>query len=254
MYQPRVIPCLLIMNFGLVKTVRFKKPKYLGDPINIVKIFNDKEVDELIFLDITATPDGRKPNFELLSRIAGEAFMPFSYGGGIRTAEDAAAVLRLGAEKVSVNAYAFENPEFIKEISTKSGSQSVVASIDARKVAEGKYEVFVRNGKEPTGVDPVSCAAKMEEMGAGEIFLNSIDRDGMMDGYDAELIRRVSQKVSIPVIACGGAGKPEDFKAAVDAGASAVSAGSLFVFIGPHRAVLINYPDPAQLSEILPGR
>ena len=250
MIKTRVIPCLLLKNLGLVKTVKFGSPKYVGDPINAVRIFNNKEVDELIFLDITATSEGKKPNFELLASIVNEAFMPFSYGGGIRTVEDAIKILRMGVEKVCINTCAFQNPEFIREISVKNGSQSVIVSIDVKKVAGGKYEVFVKNGTIPTGQDPVSYAIKMEKMGAGEIFLNSIDNDGVMNGYDTNLIKEVSEAINIPVISCGGAGKVNDFRLAVDAGASAVSAGSFFVFIGPHRAVLINYPDPEDLSQI----
>lgn len=250
MIKTRVIPCLLLRNLGLVKTVQFNTPKYVGDPINAVKIFNDKEVDELIFLDITATAGERQPNYELLSRIASEAFMPFSYGGGIRTIEDVTKILRMGAEKVAINSYALENPEFITEVSAKFGSQSVTVSIDARKVAGNKYEVFVKNGKKPTGIDPISYAVKMEKMGAGEIFLNSIDNDGVMKGYDTELIRGVSEATGIPVIACGGAGAIKHFGDAVSAGASAVSAGSFFVFVGPHRAVLISYPDQVELSKV----
>jgi cyclase len=250
MIKTRVIPCLLLKKLGLIKTVRFGNPKYVGDPINAVRIFNNKEVDELIFLDITATAENKKPNYELLPRIASEAFMPFSYGGGIRTIEDATKILRMGAEKISINSYAFENAEFIKEVSAKHGSQSVIVSIDVRKVAGNKYEVFVKNGIVPTGIDPVSYAVNMEKMGAGEIFLNSIDNDGLMSGYDTELIKQVSEAIGIPVIVCGGAGKINDFRLAVNAGASAVSAGSFFVFIGPHRAVLINYPDQDELSQV----
>ena len=250
MIKTRVIPCLLLKNLGLVKTIKFRNPKYVGDPINAVKIFNDKEVDELIFLDIGVTAEGNKPSFELLSRIASESFMPFSYGGGIRTIEDVTQILRMGAEKVVINNYAFENPEFITEVSTKFGSQSVIVSMDTKKDADDKYEVFVKNGTIATGIEPISYAIKMEKMGAGEIFLNSIDNDGVMKGYDTELIRNISNAVGIPVIACGGAGKNSDFGDAVKAGASAVSAGSFFVFIGPHRAVLINYPDQDDLEKV----
>ena len=250
MLTTRVIPCLLLRNLGLVKTINFDKPKYVGDPINAVKIFNDKYVDELIFLDISATSAERKPDFDLLSRIASEAFMPFSYGGGIRTIEDAANLFRIGAEKISINSYAVENPEFIRKVSSKFGSQSVIVSIDVKKITGNRYEVFIKNGKKGAGIDPISFAVKMERLGAGEIFLNSIDKDGTMTGYDTEIIKEVSKAVGIPVIACGGAGKLRDFSAAVNAGASAVSAGSFFVFIGPHRAVLINYPDPADINEI----
>jgi len=250
MLKTRVIPCLLLKNLGLVKTARFDNARYIGDPINAVKIFNEKEVDEIIFLDIAATAEKRGPSFELLSKITNEAFMPFSYGGGIRTLADIRKVLWLGAEKVVINSYALENPEFIKEASQQFGSQSIVVSIDAKKNSRGGYEVFSNNGKKNTKLDPAKWAKQAEEMGAGEIFLSSIDRDGLMNGYDTELVEKVAKAVSIPVIACGGAGKTEDFKSAVKAGASAVSAGSMFVFFGPNRAVLINYPDVKELEKI----
>ncbi len=246
MLKTRVIPCLLLKNLGLVKTVKFSDPKYIGDPINAVKIFNDKEVDELIFLDITATNEKRKPSFEFISRIAKECFMPFSYGGGIRSLEDIKEILRLGTEKVVINSYAFENPGFIKEASKIFGRQSIIASIDVKK-----NEVFTNSGTRPTGLNPVDYAIKMEQMGTGEIFLNSIDKDGIMEGYDLELVKSVSEKVNIPVIISGGAGKLEDFKKAINHGASAVSAGSMFVFIGKNRAVLINYPNQRELEQVL---
>lgn len=250
MVNTRVIPCLLLKNLGLVKTIKFGSPKYVGDPINAVRIYNNKEVDELVFLDITATAENKKPNFELLARIASESFMPFSYGGGIRSIEDATKILRMGAEKIVINNYAFENPEFIGEVSAKHGSQSVIVSIDVKKTAKDKYEVFIKNGTRKTGIDPVFYAAKMGKIGAGEIFLNSIDNDGVMRGYDIDLIKKVSEAVGIPVIACGGAGKLDDFRLAVNSGASAVAAGSFFVFVGPHRAVLINYPEQDEISQV----
>jgi cyclase len=223
-----------------VKTVKFNEPRYVGDPINAVKIFNEKEADELIFLDITATNERRKPSFELLSHIASEAFMPFSYGGGLRDIEDIKEILKIGIEKVIINTYACENPRFIKETSDKFGSQSIVVAIDVKKENSG-YKVFINSGKTCTKREPVEYAVEMEKMGAGEIFLNSIDRDGTMEGYDLDLIKNVSSAVNIPVIASGGAGKTEDFKNAVEAGASAVSAGSMFVFYGKNKAVLITY-------------
>ncbi len=250
MTMPRVIPVLLLKDMGLVKTTKFTIPKYVGDPINAVRIFNNKEVDELIFLDITATSENKSPNFDLISRIASEAFMPFAYGGGVRSLEEATQILRMGAEKISINASACENPALVKEIADKHGIQSVIASIDVKKGRDNRYEIFTLNGTKAAGVDLVTYASKLERMGAGEILLNSIDNDGVMGGYDLELIASVSEAVSIPVIACGGAGKIEDFGEAVTAGASAVSAGSLFVFMGPHRAVLINYPDQEELFEI----
>lgn len=250
MLKTRVMPCLLLKDLGLVKTIKFDNPKYVGDPINAVKIFNDKEVDELIFLDITATAQNRKPPFELLKSIASEAFMPFSYGGGLRDIEDVKKIFELGVEKVIINAFAFENPSFITEIAEKFGNQSVVVSIDVKKEKD-QYKVFVKNGKINTEKDLVEYAKEMERLGAGEIFLNSIDQDGTMEGYDTDIIKRVSSAVNIPVIASGGAGKMEDFALAVKAGASGVSAGSLFVFIGPYRAVLINYPERSEIEKFL---
>lgn len=249
MLQTRVIPCLLLKNNGLVKTVKFKDPKYVGDPINAVKIFNEKEVDELIFLDITATIENRKPNFEVISDIASECFMPFGYGGGIRNLDDIKKLFNLGVEKVIINSYAFENPMFIKEASSIFGSQSIVVSMDVKKGLFGKYEVFTNNGKKNTKLDPVKFAKQMEDMGAGELFLNSIDKDGTMQGYNIELIKKVSDSVNIPVIACGGASKNEDFGEAVKkGGASGVAAGSMFVFYGKHKAVLISYPPVHELE------
>lgn len=250
MLTTRVIPCLLLRNQGLVKTVKFKDPKYVGDPINAVRIFNDKEVDELLFLDITATVDRRTPRYKVISEIASECFMPLAYGGGIRSIEDIRQVLAVGVEKVCINTHAVDDPEFIRTAADIFGSQSIVVSIDVKKTLFGKYEVFTNSGSKASNLDPLSHAVRMEQMGAGEIFLNSIDRDGTMTGYDLELTRRVTAAVGIPVIACGGAGTVAHFRDAVkQGGASAVSAGSMFVFHGKHRAVLISYPDQAELRQ-----
>ena len=244
----RIIPCLLLKGDGLVKTVKFKDPKYVGDPINAVKIFNDKEVDELIFLDVEATVEGRRPPLKLISKIASECFMPLSYGGGLNDLDDIKAIFNLGVEKVIVNSYAVENPYFINEASKLYGNQSIVVAIDVRRNSVGKYEIFTQGGKKKSGLDLIEHVMQMERMGAGEIFLNSIDRDGTMEGYDIDLIKKVTESVSIPVIACGGAGKISDFVDAVKkGGASAAAIGSLFVFHGKHRAVLINYPDKEDL-------
>jgi cyclase len=252
MLKTRVIPCLLLKGQGLVKTVRFRNPKYVGDPINAVKIFNDKEVDELVFLDIEATVDARKPPFKLISEIASECFMPLSYGGGLRDLDDIKTVFNLGVEKVIINSYAIENPDFVREASGRYGSQSIVVAVDAKRKTSGGYEIFSHAGREKTKLDLVDYVKKMEELGAGEIFLNSIDRDGTMEGYDIEMIKKVTDSVSIPVIACGGAGKIEDFVKAVKRGeASAVAAGSMFVFHGKHRAVLITYPSVEELEKAL---
>jgi len=249
--RTRVIPCLLLRNGGLVKTVKFADPKYVGDPINAVRIFNEKEVDELVFLDISATPAGRGPNLELVRDIATEAFMPFGYGGGVRTIDQVASLVALGVEKVVLNTVATEQPGFVRDASRLVGSSSVVVSIDVRRSLFGKYEVVTCSGTRKTGLDPVEWARRVEDLGAGEIFLTAVDRDGTQKGYDVPLLRQVTDAVSIPVIASGGAGSVEDFRAAVREGrASAVAAGSLFVFHGRHRAVLITYPEYANLQQV----
>jgi len=250
--RPRVIPCLLLKNEGLVKTVKFKDPKYLGDPINIVRIFNDKEVDELIFLDITATVENRPPNFEILGKITSECFMPLGYGGGIRTLEDVRKLLAIGVEKIVLNTSAVENPSLIRAAADYAGSQAVVTSMDVKKTMFGKYEVYTRGGRKATGLDPVKFAVEMEKQGAGELFLNSIDRDGTMQGYDLELVRRVADSVTVPVVACGGAGNIQHLAEAIQAGASAAAAGSMFVFQGPLRGVLISYPAQQELKRAMP--
>lgn len=249
MLSVRVIPCLLLRNQGLVKTVKFQHPTYVGDPINAIRIFNEKEVDELVFLDISATVEGRGPNWPILADIAGEAFMPLAYGGGIRSVADARRVLSLGFEKVVVNTAAVEDPTLVAQLAAEFGSQSVVVSIDVKKSFLGQYQLLTRSGTGKTGRDPVDFAIEAQRRGAGEIFLNAIDRDGTMAGYDTALLRAVTSKVGVPVIACGGAGKLADFSAALtDGGASAVAAGSMFVFHGKHRAVLITYPAPDDLA------
>jgi imidazole glycerol-phosphate synthase subunit HisF len=254
MIRPRIIPVLLLQNRGLVKTVKFKDPTYLGDPINIVRIFNDKEVDELIFLDITATAENRSPSFDLLNNITSECFMPLGYGGGIRSMDDIHRLLSIGVEKFILNAAAVENPSLVRSAADYAGSSSVVVSMDVKKGLLGsKYEVLTRNGKKRTGLDPVKQAVTMEKSGAGELFVNSIDRDGTMQGYDLDLIKNISSAVSIPVVACGGAGKLQDLADIIKlGGASAAAAGSLFVFQGPLRGVLISYPAQEDLKQILP--
>jgi len=234
-----------------VKTIKFQNPRYIGDPINTVKIYNEKEVDELVFLDIAATTENRKPPFNIISQIASECFMPFAYGGGIRSLEDIKTILSIGAEKVVINSYAVEKPSFIKEAGELFGSQSIIVSIDAKKHSNDSYYISTHGGNKSTKINSIAWATKMEEMGAGEILLNSIDRDGTMEGYDLELTKKVSEAVSIPVIACGGAGKYEDIGEVVEAGASAVTAGSLFVYQGKNRSVLINFPTRKEIEEIL---
>lgn len=248
MIRTRVIPSLLLRGQGLVKTVNFKNPTYLGDPINIVKIFNDKEVDELTFLDITATPENRKPPFALIESIASECFMPLGYGGGIRSLEDMKTLYNLGVEKISINTYAVENPAFIQAAAEMAGSQSVCVSIDVKKNFWGRYEVFTHGGTKGSGLDPVKWCKEAERRGAGELFLNSIDRDGTRLGYDMDLVKLAASAVNIPVVACGGAASIQDLSRVVlEGGASAAAAGSMFVFQGPHRAVLISYPTQQEL-------
>lgn len=248
MIRTRVIPCLLLKGQGLVKTINFSNPRYVGDPINAVKIFNEKEVHELIFLDITATNEKRPPRFDIISNIASECFMPLGYGGGIRTIAEMQHLFSLGVEKVILNTIAVETPSIITDAADVFGCQSVVVSIDAKKHFLGGYQVHAHDGKTQTGLDPVKWAREAEQLGAGEIILNSIDRDGTMKGYDIPLIKSVAESASIPVVASGGAGELSDFSRAVrDGGASAVTAGSMFVYYGKHRAVLINFPEDAEL-------
>jgi len=252
MLRVRVMPCLLLRQSKLVKTVRFRNPSYIGDPINAVKIYNDKEVDELIFLDITATVDKKAPPFKTISEIATECFMPYTYGGGIHSLEDMRRIFNLGVEKIAINSHAVESPEFIRQAAKEFGNQSVVASIDVKKKLMGEYEVFTKSGTNPTGLSPVEHAKRMEEMGAGEILLTSIDRDGTWEGYDLELIKTVAEAVNVPLIVCGGAGGIEDFRKAVDAGASACAAGSMVVYQAKNRGVLINFPKQTDLRTVLP--
>lgn len=247
----RVIPSLLISNGGLIKPVRFKDYKYIGDPINAVKIFNEKEVDEIAIIDIDATRDNRPPNIEKIREIASEAFMPLSYGGGITKIEEVKSLFYNGVEKVIINKSAHIKPALISETAKIFGSQGVIVSIDVKKNWIDGYKVYTDNGKKNTKLNPEAFAKQMQDLGAGEILLNNIDRDGTFQGYDTEVIKRVSSSISIPLIALGGAGSLNDFKMAVKAGASAVSAGSLFVFMKNSRnAILINYPSQADLKEI----
>jgi imidazole glycerol-phosphate synthase subunit HisF len=252
MLKVRVMPCLLLRNAGLVKTIQFKNPGYVGKPINAIRIYNEKEVDELIFLDITATVENKRPPFKIISEIANECFMPVAYGGGVRTLDDVKEIFSLGIEKVALNSYAVENPLFVRMAADKFGSQSIVVSIDAKRKLWGRYEVYTHGGRKATGLDPVKFAAQMQEMGAGEILLTSIDRDGTMQGYDLDLVKRITDTVNVPVIACGGAGKVSDFKAVVEeGGASAAAAGSMVVYFGRNRAVLVNFPEKKELEDAL---
>jgi cyclase len=251
MLMPRIIPCLLIKNKGIVKTVKFTDPKYVGDPINAIKIFNEKEVDELVVLDIMATTEKTLPDFQMVSELAGECFMPLAYGGGIRDISVAGKLFDSGVEKVIINSYARERPDFIKELSERYGAQSIVAAMDVRRDLLGNYILFDHVSRKGTGIDPVSFAQQMQRSGAGEILINSVDRDGMMQGYDLELVRKVSGSVSIPIMACGGSGRLADCAQVIKHGASAAVAGSMFVFQGKHRAVLISYPETVEIKKAL---
>jgi cyclase len=239
---PRVIPVLLVDDGYLVKPVRFSKPMYIGDPINAVKIFNDKEVDELVVCDISASRPGKSINFSLIEDLASEAFMPVGYGGGIDSLASAERIITAGIEKVVLGSAAHFHPELITEISGSLGSQGTVVSVDAKRRITGKYETFVRNGTVRTGLDPVAAARRAEQLGAGEILLSSIDRESTFSGYDTALISSVAAATSVPIVSLGGAGSMDDFQSALAAGASAVAAGSMFVLNGKHRAVLITYP------------
>ncbi len=243
MHRVRVIPCLLLRGRGLVKTRQCKDAVYIGDPVNSVRIFSEKEVDELIVLDIDASRRGQEPNYQLISDIAGECFMPMAYGGGIRTLNQVRRIVRSGVEKVVINSAAVQSMGVIAESAAVFGSQAIVAGVDVKRDHTGEYRVVSRSATVEAKWDLYEYVEQLVAAGAGEIFLNCVDRDGMMSGYDLGLIRSVASRVSVPVVASGGAGTVEHLAEAVrDAGASAVSAGSMFVFYGRHRAVLINYP------------
>lgn len=244
-YRPRIIPCLSITaDHDLVKTIRFNNPRYLGDPINAVKIFNDKGVDELCILDITASKLGKGPDIEYIKDIASEAFMPLSYGGGIASIEQIKKIFHLGYEKVIINTAFYYNPDIITEAANLAGSQSIVVSIDFKTDFLGRKKCYIRGGSEKINKEPLEMAKLAENLGSGEILLNSISNDGVMKGYDINLINEIAEAVRIPVIACGGAGSVHDLKKALIEGkAHAVAAGSLFVYYGSEKAVLINMPD-----------
>ncbi len=245
--RPRIIPTLLINNRDLIKTVQFGKRTYLGDPVNAVKIFNRKRIDELSILDIGATKNSREPDYELLKDIASEAFMPLSYGGGITNIEQIHELLAIGYEKVVLNTALVKNPSLITRAAEQFGSQSIVASIDAKRI-KNEYKCFVSDGTETTDKNPVELAKETEKLGAGEIIINSIDHDGMMDGYDIELVKSVSDAVRIPVIAIGGAGGISDLKKVLNDGhAHAAAGGSMFVYYGKLKAVLITAPSEEEL-------
>lgn len=253
MLRPRITPCLLVHNNGLVKTIGFKSPKYVGDPINAVKIFNEKESDELIVLDIDATVNNAEPNYALIAKLATECRMPLCYGGGVRTLEQAKRIISLGVEKVAISSAAIENPNLISQVAGEIGRQSVVVVLDVKKRLLSKgSDVWTHNGKKNTKRSAIEVAVQVEELGAGEIVLNSIDNDGQMKGYDIPLAQLLRQAVKIPITVLGGAGSLKDIADLISAcGVIGAAAGSLFVFKGSYRAVLINYPSITQRDELI---
>ncbi len=252
MLKTRVIPCLQLIGESLVKTVKFKNPAYIGDPINTVRIFNELEVDELCFLDIRASEEGREPPFEILQQISNECFMPLSYGGGVKDFETAKKIFSIGFEKIVINTQAFHQLDFITQLSTHFGAQAVVASIDAKKNFFGKYSVFINDGTQKIDLDVVEWAKKLEQAGAGEILITSMDREGTWSGFDIELTKKISQAVGVPVIANGGAGSVGDIEEVVKKGeASAVCLGSMVVFQQKGMGVLVSFPDKKKLREVL---
>ena len=245
MLRSRIIPCLLIKNGGLVKTVNFSNPKYVGDPINAVKIFNEKEVDELIVLDVDATTLGKEPNYTLIKNLATECRMPLCYGGGVKTIEQVEKIISLGVEKVAISSAAIQTPELISTAAARVGSQSIIVVLDIKRtVLRRRYELFTNNGLDKTGLNPVEFARKVESLGAGEVVINSIEYDGVMKGYDLNLVKEVRESISLPMTVLGGAGSLDDIANLIkEYGVIGASAGSLFVFKGKYKAVLINYPN-----------
>ncbi len=252
MLRSRIIPCLLVHNKGLVKTVKFKDPKYLGDPINAVRIFNEKEVDELMVIDIDATVEQHGPDYKMIEHLAAECRMPLCYGGGIKNLEQAQKIFSLGVEKIALSSVAIENPSIIKSMSEKVGNQSVVVVLDVKKKnCSSEYELYIHNGTISTGKNPVNFAIEMQELGAGEIVINSIDQDGIMKGYDLNIINQIRNVISIPLTVMGGAGSLDDVRTVIKQyGIIGVAAGSMFVFKGKFRAVLINYPSHIEKASL----
>jgi cyclase len=252
MLRPRIIPCLLIKDGGLVKSVQFKNYKYIGDPINAVKIFNEKEVDEIIILDIDASVYNREPNYKLIEALAAESRMPLCYGGGVKTVEQAQKIFALGVEKVSISSEAVSNPNLITEICNRVGSQSIVVVLDIKKNSLGEYEIWTNNATKNTFKDPVVFSKEVQRLGAGEVVVNSIDEDGMMKGYDLELIEKICNAISLPITVLGGAGSLKDIEKLISKyKVIGVAAGSLFVYKGIFKAVLINYPNPSEKARML---
>lgn len=254
MSRLRIIPVLLTNQRKMVKGKKFSNHKYIGDPINAVKIFNDKQVDELILFDITATSQSREPSYQFLEEIASEAFFPLAYGGGINSVAQVEKLMRIGIEKIVLGTSAFLNPNLVKDAAAAVGAQSVIVSVDYKSPLIGNSQVFVTNGKKKTGIGPLEYAEKMEQLGAGELILSSIDREGVGKGYDIKLLSSIAKSISIPVVASGGAGDLSDFVEVKNCGhVHAISAGSMFVFYGPHKAVLINYPSYEEVNNLFNG-
>lgn len=253
MLRPRIIPCLLIQNKGLVKTVKFKDPKYVGDPLNAVKIFNEKEVDELIVLDIDASVEGREPDYALIQKMAMECRMPFCYGGGISNADQAKKIIGLGVEKIALSSAAVLNPSLVKQIADEVGSQSVVVVLDVKKkLLGGRYEVWINNGRKNTGKCPIELSKVLQDLGVGEIVVNSIDADGAMKGYNFDIAEKIHKNIHVPLTILGGAGSLDDIGALINKfGIVGAAVGSLFVFKGVYKAVLINYPSPTEKDNLL---
>lgn len=252
MLRPRIIPSLLVHDNGLVKTVNFKNAKYVGDPINAVKIFNEKEVDELAVFDIDATVLNKEPDYALIEKLANQSRMPLCYGGGVKTIEQAQRIFGLGIEKIALSSAVIQKPDLIMEIADRVGSQSVIVVLDVKKKLLGGYEVYTHNGKKSTGINPFKFIEETEKLGAGEIIINSIDQDGVMKGYDMNLIDKIREKISLPMTVLGGAGSLEDIGKVINKhGIIGVGAGSLFVFKGVYKAVLINYPNRIEKDELI---
>lgn len=243
MLTPRIIPCLLVHNKGLVKTVKFKDAKYVGDPINAVKIFNEKEADELMVLDIDATVENKEPDYKMIEHLATECRMPLCYGGGIKTVEQATIIFNLGVEKIALSSAAIENPQLVANIAKEVGNQSVVVIIDVKKKMFGGYDIYTHNGTKKTKLDLENLINKLQSLGVGEIVINSIDNDGVMNGYDLSLIEKIKPLINVPMTVLGGAGSLNDIKTLIKKfGIIGCAVGSLFVFKGKYKAVLINYP------------
>jgi cyclase len=251
MLRPRIIPSLLLHDKGLVKTVNFKSPKYVGDPINAVRIFNEKEVDELAFFDIDATVLKKEPDYVLIEKLANQSRMPLCYGGGVKTIEQAQKIFGLGIEKIALSSAVMQNPQLVTQIAERVGSQSVIVVLDIKKKLLGGYEVYTHNGKKSTGINPVKFAKELQQFGAGEIIINSIDQDGVMKGYDLNLIDKIAETTSIPLTVLGGAGSILDIEKVIQKhGVIGVAAGSIFVFKGPYKAVLISYPTQEEKNKL----